>query len=147
MKLYRFLTVFALLAGTSLAACDSPTETDDDEKDVAGLELVGPSGTILASVNSARAVTGGLSVKVGAEATFELFFLDPQGERFQITAGDDEHSVKAVVGNTSIATVADHDGHFDLGGVGAGATTVSFIVVHGTHNDYESPAIPITVTP
>ena len=29
----------------------------------------------------------------------------------------------------------------------AGSTTVVFSILHGNHSDYDSPAIPITVTP
>jgi hypothetical protein len=33
------------------------------------------------------------------------------------------------------------------GGVAVGSTTVVFRVLHGSHSDYDSPAIPIAVTP
>jgi hypothetical protein len=100
----------------------------------------------LVSVNAARQVTGSLTVAAGAGRHIEIHFLDEDGDRFQLEEGG-EHTLDWTVANEGVAVIDSHEGHHDLDGVAAGSTTVVFSILHGNHSDYDSPAIPITVTP
>jgi hypothetical protein len=137
----------ALLATTVLAACgDDGTGPEDDHQEAVGMVITRDNATLV-SVNSARQVTGSLTVGAGSGDHFNVFFVDEDGDRFQLEEDDDEHSLAWTVANESVAHVHSHGDHLDLEGVAAGSTTVVFSIMHGGHSDYDSPPIPITVTP
>ncbi len=138
--LKRGIAPFALLV--ALAACDSPTEADDQHGHVAGMEIVNSEG-VLVSVSSTRQVTGELSVQAGTDIDIAVYYLDRDGDRISLT---DDLSLEWEVADPSIAQIDGHDDHQHLEGVSAGSTTVTFSLIHGSHSDYESPAIPIVVT-
>ena len=133
----------ALLIG--LAACSGTTDAED-HNEAEGLVVVDEAtNQTLVTVNAQRQVTGTLTVRAGQERAIEVFFLDASGNRF--TLDGDDHTLGFTVANTAVARLSEHDGHLDLDGVAAGSTTARFQVVHGGHNDYESPDVPVTVTP
>lgn len=134
-----------LAATAALGACVSGTEPDDHH-DAAGMVITDQNNTTLVTVNAARQVTGSLTVQAGQARHLDVYFVDEDGERFQLEDGD-EHTLAWAVANEAVAVIDSHDGHLDLDGVAAGSTTVVFSVMHGNHSDYDSPAIPITVTP
>ena len=134
------------LALTATACEDATGSDDDDHHEAVGLVITGQNDVVLASVDAQRQVTGSLTVPAGEARHIEVHFLDEDGDRFQL-GDDDEHTLGWEVANESVATVDAHDGHLDLDGVAAGSTTVVFSVIHGNHSDYDSPAIPIVVTP
>lgn len=134
-----------LAATAALGACDGTTEPDDHHE-AAGVVITDQNNTVLVTVNAARQVSGSLTVAAGAAQHLDVFFVDADGERFQLEAGD-EHTLDWTVANENVAVIDSHDGHLDLDGVSAGSTTVVFSVMHGNHSDYDSPAIPIVVTP
>jgi hypothetical protein len=137
------LALTALLA----AGCSDSTGPEEEHLEAAGMQILNQAGTVLASVNAQRQVTGSLSVRAGQEQTLEIFFVDEEGDRFRIEESDAEHSLAWTVANQTIAEIEAHEGHHDLIGKQAGSTTVVFRVMHGGHSDYDSPAIPITVAP
>lgn len=137
--------VLALSLALGVAACDSTTEPDEHHE-AAGLVIADQNNTTLVTVNAARQVTGSLTVAAGAAQHLEVFFVDVDGDRFQLDEGD-EHTLAWTVANEAVAVIDSHGDHMDLDGVSAGNTTVVFSVLHGNHSDYDSPAIPITVTP
>jgi hypothetical protein len=141
-------TALLLAATATLAGCDGDgTGPDDHHEEAVGMVITDQNNTTLVSVNAARQVTGSLSVAAGAGRHLSVYFLAEDGDRFQIEEGDDEHSLDWTVANESIAAIDAHEGHLDLDGVAAGSTTVVFSIMHGNHSDYDSPAIPIVVTP
>jgi hypothetical protein len=108
--------------------------------------ITNQNNVTLASVNAARQVTGSLTVAAGQAQHLDVYFVDEDGDRFSLD-DDDGHSLDWTVANESVAVIDAHEGHLDLDGVSAGSTTVVFRIMHGNHSDYDSPAIPITVTP
>jgi hypothetical protein len=138
-------TALVLAATATLGACDSSTDAEDHE-DAVGMVITDQNNTTLASVNASRQVTGSLTVARGAARHLSVYFLDADGDRFQLD-DDDEHTLGWTVANENVAVIDSHDGHLDLDGVTAGNTTVVFSIMHGGHSDYDSPAIPIIVTP
>lgn len=136
---------FVLALAATVAACDDSTGPDDDHQEAAGLVVTDQNNVTLVSVNAQRQVTGSLTVQAGQARHIEVYFVDADGDRFQ--PDDDDHSLGWAVANTAIAAIDAHDGHHDLDGKAAGNTTVVFSLMHGNHSDYDSPAIPITVTP
>jgi hypothetical protein len=133
-----------LMLALGLAACESSTEAEE-HNEAEGLVIVDEAtNEVLVTVNGQQR-TGSLTVRAGQERAIEVFFLNPEGERFELDG--DDHTLGYTVANPAVANLSEHDGHLDLDGVAAGSTTAEFMVVHGGHNDYESPSIPITVTP
>lgn len=136
----------ALVATAALAACGDSTGPDDDDHDeAAGLVILDQNDAVIVSVNAARQVTGSLTVPAGQARHLEVWFVAEDGDRFQ--PDDDDHALDWTVANEAIAVIDSHGDHMDLEGVAAGNTTVVFSILHGNHSDYDSPAIPITVTP
>ena len=136
-----------LAATVALGACDdNSTGPDDHDHDqAAGLVVLGENDAVLVSVNAARQVTGSLTVPAGEGRHLEVWFVAEDGDRFQ--PDGDEHTLDWTVANEAVAVIDSHGDHMDLDGVAAGNTTVVFSILHGNHSDYDSPAIPITVTP
>lgn len=137
--------VLAFALALSAAACDSTTEPDEHQEAV-GVVITDQNDATLVTINAARQVTGSLTVAAGAARALEVYFVDEDGDRFQLEAGG-EHTLAWQVANQAVAQIGMHDGHLDLDGVSAGSTTVVFSLMHGGHADYETPAIPIVVTP
>lgn len=135
-----------LAATAALGACDNTNEPDD-HNEAFGMVITDQNNTTLLSINAARQVTGSLTVRAGQARHLEVYFLDEDGDRFQLEDGDDEYRLEATVANPNIATIEAHGDHMDLAGVTAGATTAEFSIMHGNHPDYESGDIAITVTP
>ncbi len=135
-----------LAATAMLGACDSDgTGPEDDHDEAAGLVVLDQNDAVIASVNASRQVTGSLTVPAGQARHLEVWFVAEDGDRFQ--PDGDEHTLDWTVANEAIAVIDSHGDHMDLDGVAAGSTTVVFSILHGSHSDYDSPAIPITVTP
>lgn len=134
-----------LAATAALSACDGDGTGPGDHQEAVGMVITDQNNTTLASVNAARQVTGSLTVAAGAARHLEVYFVDEDGERFQLD--DDDHTLAWTVANQNVAVIDSHDGHLDLDGVAAGNTTVVFSIMHGNHSDYDSPAIPVAVTP
>ncbi|HEX2203095.1 MAG TPA: Ig-like domain-containing protein [Longimicrobium sp.] len=142
----RAALVLALAATGACGDATGPDDDDDDHQEAAGMVITDQSNVTLVSVSAQRQVTGTLTVAAGQARHLEVYFVDEDGDRFQLDDGD-EHALAWEVANESVATIDSHDGHLDLDGVAAGSTTVVFSLLHGNHSDYDSPAIPITVTP
>lgn len=134
-----------VLLSAGAAACDSSTEPEDHEEAVGVVVLDRATKQTLASVAANRQVTGGLTVKAGAERAIEVWFVAEDGDRFQ--PDGDDHTLDIRVADPTRARIESHGDHADFVGVQAGATTVVFAIEHGQHDDYTSEAIPITVTP
>lgn len=136
-----------LAATLALGACDddSTGPDDHDHDEAAGLVVLGANDAVVVSVNAARQVTGSLTVAAGADQELEVWFVAEDGDRFQ--PDGDEHTLDITVANEAVADLHAHGDHLHLEGLAAGNTTVVFSILHGNHSDYDSPAIPITVTP
>lgn len=137
-----------LMTVGALSACGDILGSDDDDNghdEAVGMVITDQNNTTLVSVNASRQVTGTLTVARGAARHLEVYFLDEDGDRFQVDG--DDHTLDWTVANTGIAMIDSHGDHLDLDGVAAGSTTVVFSIMHGNHSDYDSPTIPITVTP
>ncbi len=128
-----------------LGACTSTTDAEEHREAVGMVVLDEATNAVLVTVNAQRQVTGSLSVARGQERAIEVLFVDEAGTRFE--PDGDDHTLGFSVANTAIATLEEHEGHLDLAGVSAGTTTALFSIRHGSHSDYDSPAVPVTVTP
>lgn len=137
--------LLALTLALGAAACDNGSTEPDDHDEAAGLVVLDENDAVLVSVNAARQVTGSLTVQAGEAEHVEVWFVAEDGDRFQPDGG--EHTLGWEVANEAVAVIDSHGDHMDLDGVSAGTTSVVFSIMHGNHSDYDSPAIPVTVTP
>jgi hypothetical protein len=144
MKKVTSRAALVLAATFALGACDGTTQPDDHDE-AAGLVILDQNDATVVSVNAARQVTGSLTVQAGQARHLEVWFVAQDGDHFQ--PDGDEHTLGWTVANEAVAVIDSHDDHLDLDGIAAGNTTVVFSIMHGNHSDYDSPAIPILVTP
>lgn len=135
-----------LAAAAALGACDRNVVAPDDHHEAAGMVITDQNDVTLVTVSATGQVTGSLTVQAGEGRPLEVYFVDLDGDRFQLEAGD-EHTLGWQVADETVAVIDAHGDHLDLEGLAAGSTTVVFRVLHGSHSDYDSPAIPIVVTP
>lgn len=140
-------TALVLAATVTLGACDDDGTGPEEHQEARGMVITDQNNNTLVTVNASRQVTGSLTVARGAARHLEVYFVDEDGDRFQLEDGDDEFTLEVDVANPSIAAIDSHGDHMDLEGLAAGTTTAEFKIMHGNHPDYESGNIPITVTP
>lgn len=141
-------TVAVLLA---LAACAPDPTNFHEEEEVDRVELVSGGATLAAWEADSNAWTGTLSVGVGLQtALVEVLFFDHDGEEI---AFDSEHYLEVVVADESVAEFEqDGPGSFSgrLRGLQAGATTVTFNLMHGAfptgHLEEDTGALAVTVS-
>lgn len=139
--------VLVLAATATLGACDSDGTGPEEHQEARGMVITDEANNTLVSINAAHQVTGSLTVQAGQARHLDVFFVDEDGDRFQLEEGDDEFTLQVDVANEAVAVIDSHGDHMDLDGISAGATTAEFKIMHGNHPDYASGDIPITVTP
>lgn len=139
------LRLAAAAAAVTLAACSDST-APQHHAEAEGMVVVDhATDEVLVTVDAARRVTGALSVPAGEEIVIGVFFVDADGDRFQ--PDGDEHTLAFSVADGTVASLGTHEDHMHLEGLRAGATTAEFSIRHGSHDDYRSPPVPVTVTP
>ena len=136
------LLAIALLFGA--AACDNPVRGGDHEEAVEGVSI--RNGATEVARYFEGEVTGALPNVVEGQQGPELtvVFLDHDGEPLDFS-GEEEHSLRATPANASIATFAVSGYGGRVSGLSEGSTTIIFDLMHGTHADFSTLGIPVTV--
>jgi hypothetical protein len=139
------------------AACDNPVRDDDDHRDVARLELYADAG-----LTQRLAYTHGQGLNMhwdgslphldeGEEMALYARFLTPGGHTIPLTGEFTVHAELAnqqqdgVEGVPGIIAIENHGDHVDLEGLAEGETHIVFLLWHGGHADWRSPAILVGV--
>lgn len=135
----------AVLVFLVAGGCDTGTEPSGHRLP-RGMQIGGAGGTVLVTIDAQRNVTGSLTVRRGEELTLEVYFVDEAGDRHRASEGGDYPLGWEIV-NGAIAAIEAHGDHYDLVGRAGGTTAVRFKLMHGGHSDYDSPLVPIVVTP
>jgi len=116
----------------------------DDHAEVSGFKLLRNS-TVIAQQNG-TVVTGNVTLSLaGTNAPITVVFLDEDGH--DITEMEEEVSLLVQVGSAAVATVQAGPGkwEFNLNPQATGTTTLVVNLMHGTHKDFESRNVTVTV--
>lgn len=144
-------TIFALLLSLAVLStgCDNPASSDDDHDhdehtEPFGLELVMNGETIIEYFNGE--VSGHMHVDEGGEtALITVHFLNEEGEHIHDEDLGDEYSLDWDIEKEDVLEVEQHDEDgkwsFHLVGKSAGESRIQFMLNHGDHADFETPAV------
>lgn len=149
IHLSHALLAASLLIGISSSCAENPvTPTRTDHSEDRGVILSIGSDTLV-RCDSGR-VQGGLTVRQGdTTESIDVTFI---GEDGTLGVPDEpDHHLGWNIGDTTIAILVlapgDSSYRFQLGGRRTGSTTLVVKIVHVDHDDFISPAIPISVEP
>jgi hypothetical protein len=150
MLKYMF-SVFIVLAFALflLTGCseDNPVEPEEVHFEAIGLYVISSGDTIVEYVGGE--VTGKIEVLVGTQtALLSIRFLDEDGD-IGVPVGS-EYDLSWNIADESVATVVSHeeelkDYQFHIEGKQIGSTSITVILNHNDHKDFESKAIDIQV--
>lgn len=139
-----FKTLILFLTLVLLTTACKKHDHHDDHEDVAGFKLIRNS-TVIAEQNG-TVVTGSVTLSLaGSNAPISVVFIDEDGH--DITEMEEEVSLLVEVANASVATVQAGPGEwqFNLNPQATGSTTLVVNLMHGTHKDFESRNVTVTV--
>lgn len=147
MKLKFILLLVSILIVFSCE--DNPADSSDNHHfEAIGLYVIDSGDTIVQYIGGT--VSGGFEVEEGEDtALLSVKFLDEDGD-VGIPDGE-EYDFVWTIADTTIAAVESHgeelaEFKFHLQGKAAGNTTITIGINHNDHKDFESKAIPLTVT-
>jgi uncharacterized protein YcfL len=122
-----------------LAACSS----SDDHLDVAGFDVFMDNEVVVSQRGTT--VTGSFNVQAGSSTPeMRVVFLDSDNAVLTITSKDEY--LEVISSNTTVLGVTKTgDWTFTLQGVSQGTANLTLGIMHGSHFDFESRLIPVTV--
>jgi hypothetical protein len=151
----RLVLVAAVPLVTLLAACDRHPQDPDDHAIPASVELVDrATGARMAWTHGSGAAIhwdGELPhLHVGNELAVNVRFLRANGTEIPLGT---EYTVRARlaeqadgrVGAPGIVRLENHGDHVDITGLAEGETYIVFMLWHGSHADFTTPAIEVEV--
>lgn len=151
----RLARIAALSLVALAAACDRHPNEPDDHAQPASVELIDrDSGTRLAWTHGTGASIhwdGGLPhLHEGEAMAVNVRFLRANGSEIQLGG---EYTVRArlaqqgegAVGVPGIVDIENHGDHVDITGLAHGETHLVFMLWHGGHADFVTPAIAVEV--
>jgi hypothetical protein len=140
MKTFSRFSIFALLAVLTISGCKK--SHDDDHLDIGGFQIR-LDNQIVAS-QSGTAVTGSISVTPGVTTgAFSVTFVDPEGRALIIDDADIRLVVESTNASVFTATVSGYQ--FNIVSQAAGTANLRVSLMHGSHKDFESRPVPVTV--
>ncbi len=148
-SLINKLFLFSVMGLFVLSACSNSTGADDDDhEDAEGFRLTLSGQTVVEQLPD-QDLTGGFTIQQGQEtALITIYFIDHDGEEFQ--PEDDDDSLGYLFSADGIAEFEQHeeDGKwsFHIHAEAVGTTNLTLRLMHDDHSDFDSQAIPITVT-
>lgn len=147
----RSIALLAVLIPTFLFSCSNPVDSDDHddhhEEPVGFVLKLNGSNIVEQQANSN--IEGAISLSSGEETDLiQLYFISEDGDEFRPT--EDEYSIQAVFDPTGIVEFEQHDEDgkyaFHLHAEQAGSTNLQIKLMHGTHSDFSTQMIPISVS-
>lgn len=134
----KLLSSFAV-AVLLIAGCSS----DHDHADIAGFTVMAGNETVVSQ--SGTTITGQFNVQAGATTPeMTVTFRDADGHT--VSLADPDYRVEVLSSNTDVLTAnLTGDTTFTLQGVSTGTANVNINVLHGSHYDFESRPISVSV--
>ncbi len=146
----RFAGVAAAAVLLLTAACDNPVGNDHEHLEARGVVITDMAGAVIAETHGDHwdyASGNDVHLHEGEDLDIRIWFVNPAGERFQVT--DHDYELVVQIANPSIATYGGHGDHGHFEGESVGTTTAVIHLWHGNHPaghaDYSSPALTLNV--
>lgn len=145
------LRLTTLAAVVALGACDNPVSDDHDHLDeVVSVEITDLAGGLIAELHDDHwhFESGGdaLHLHPGDEKEVRIFFVAADGDRFQLPASGEEHTLRVEIANPAVVEYEDHGDHGHFVALSAGETTATIQIYHGSHADWQTnPPLPVEV--
>lgn len=139
------LLALTFAAAILLAGCSNPASNDDDHEEHSephAIQFVMNGETIVTYQNDNT--TGHFDVETENETSLiTAEFLDEDGDEIHGVDLDEDYSLAWEVADSQIAEVEQHDEDgrwsFHILGKTAGETAIKFMLMHGTHSDFDTP--------
>lgn len=133
-----------LLAGCSNPASDDDDHDHDEHSEPYGIQFVMNGETVVTYQDGNT--EGHFDVEEEHETSLiTAEFLDEDGDEIHGEDLDDEYSLAWEIADTDIADIEQHDEDgrwsFHIVGKTAGETTMQFMLMHGDHADFKTPAV------
>ncbi|MCH8495350.1 MAG: hypothetical protein LAT57_06925 [Balneolales bacterium] len=134
----KLISTFAV-AVVLIAGCSS----DHDHADIAGFTVMVGNETVVSQ--SGTTITGQFNVQSGVTTPeMTVNFTDPDGHT--VSLDDPDYRLEVASSNTDVLTTnLTGDMTFTLQGVSTGSANVNINVLHGSHYDFESRPISVSV--
>jgi len=130
--------------GLGLSGCSDNPVTSEVEVEPVGL-VIASDGDEVVRIEGFD-VTGTIAVDEGTLSPhYTLKFLDQEGNLF---VPDSDHTPSEIIGDSTVIAIErdePSDWDFNLRGLKEGVATLRVVIIHGAHNDYVSPEIPVTI--
>lgn len=139
MKRILSFSIFSVVALLLISACSS----GHDHLDVNGFDVFIDNEIVVSQRGTT--LTGNVSVNTGSTSPeMRVVFVDPDGAEMVIT--DSDFRLEVTSSNSDILD-ASRTGlwTFTLQGIAAGTAELSIGIMHGSHLDFESRPVPVTV--
>lgn len=145
----RNLLIAGLLTFATVA-CDNPVEPEDHPEAGGVVIFAAGTSTVLAmSVGSEVEFDLPITMNAGEAVEIEVMFLDASAPADLTRAfhphEDDGESLRITVEDESVVEYHAHGDHGDLEAGAAGETTLTVELWHGSHADFVSGPLTITV--
>lgn len=150
-RLIKPLRLLAIPAVIILGACENPVQADHEHvEEVESVEITDLAGVMIATLQGDQweFEDGGdaLHLNPGDAMEVKIFFVAPDGDRFQLPAAGEEHTLHVEVLNPAIVEYEAHGEHGDFNALSVGETTAEIQIYHGSHADWQADApLPIEV--
>ena len=144
----KLITAFTLTM-LFLYGCSNTVEPEEHHFEAVGLYVISGADTIVKYVDGQ--VSGNIEVKQGTQTPLlSTRFINEDGD-VGIPEGD-EYSFTWDLENSTYAEVSGNEDElneykFYIDGKQTGSTTITIILNHNDHKDFESEEIPVIVTP
>ncbi len=140
----RSLLLLALLAFAA-TGCKDHNDHGDDHAEVFAFDLL--VNNVVVASQTGTTVTGSIGVGVGSSAVVTVRLKDDTGS--EITEWEDEVTLEVVsadAATVSVTEISTAQRSFRLTGAAEGSTTITLMLMHGGHADFESRPIVVSST-
>lgn len=148
MRTKATLVVISILVSLSLVACrHHEHEHDKDHKEAEGIILISNTQDTIMHVFQGQGIDT-ISLDSNQILTMQVWFLDAEGHAFQ--PEEAKYSLGWTIDEPAVVellTVENQKWEFNLQALTQGNTNLRLHILHGTHEDFSSPPLPVIIQP
>lgn len=145
--LNTLVIMLVLPLAAALSGCDNPVGDDHDELEATGVVITHLDGTEMLATAGDGWVGALPAVQVGGALPVRIFFIAPDGDRFQLPTSGAEHTLAVTFEPADIIMRYEPQGAEQgaFRGIAPGEVHATITIQHGGHPDYESPPLRLEV--
>lgn len=131
-----------------LAGCENPVKVGGEHRDAVGARIYDhATGALLVETSGASAPwTGALELAAGQPLDVQVRFVDPAGDEFVLT-DQGEYTLRFFFETQGVARYDSHGGHGTVVPLAPGTAEARVFVWHGSHADWRTGLLTVTVAP